>query len=57
MDQSIAVDVAALPISALVLSLFGLRFDQSVDLSLVVLLLSLLACVFMLLTGSVVWLF
>jgi hypothetical protein len=49
--------VAALPISALVLSLFGLRFDESGVLSLVVLLLSLLACVFMVLTGVIVWLF
>ena len=47
--------VAALPVSALVLSLFGLRFDESVVLSLVVFFLSLLAFVFMVLTGVIVW--
>jgi uncharacterized integral membrane protein len=41
-------------LGAFVLSLFGLRFDHSPPLSLIVLLFSLLGCIFMAATGLIV---
>lgn len=49
-----ATTVVALPLGAFVLSLFGLRFDHSPPLSLIVLLFSLLGCIFMAATGLIV---